>query len=75
MITSANSWEMTLLANAGNLDMCLNNAHHGMDERKGHLVSNNRWFVESSFTGYHIHTSFLLMMAICKRTPYCLFPS
>lgn len=63
-IASANSWEMTLLANAVTWICALTTIITEWMSVKGHLDSNNRWFVSLLSLATIIHTSFLLMMAI-----------
>ena len=52
-IASANSWEMTFAGQCSNLDMCLNNDHHGMDECKRSFGQKQSLVCQSSFTGYY----------------------
>ena len=66
-IASANSWEMTLLANAVTWICALTTIITEWMSVKGHLDRNNRWFVSLLSLATIIHTSFLLMMAICEE--------
>ena len=64
-IATRGSWEMTLLCQCSNLDMRLGNRHHRMDEYKGSLNKQNRWFVSLLLSlATIVHTSFLTMLTI-----------
>ena len=73
-IASANSWEMTLLANAVTWICALTTIITEWMSVKGHLDSNNRWFVSLLSLATIIHTSFLLMMAICEENAILSVP-
>ena len=57
-----------------NLDMCLNNDHHGMDECKRSFGQQQSLVCQSSSLATIIHTSFLLMMAICEENAILSVP-
>ena len=73
-IASANSWEMTLLANAVTWICALTTIITEWMSVKGHLDRNNRWFVSLLSLATIIHTSFLLMMAICEENAILSVP-
>jgi uncharacterized membrane protein YhaH (DUF805 family) len=64
---------MTLLANAVTWICALATIITEGMSTKGQLDRNNRWFVSLLSLATIIHTSFLLMMAICEENAICLF--
>ncbi|MEY8685065.1 DUF2157 domain-containing protein [Bacteroides sp. AN502(2024)] len=73
-IANANSWEMTLLANAVTWICAMATIITEWMSAKGHLNRNNRWLVSLLSLATIIHTSFLLMMAICKENTILSVP-
>ncbi len=73
-IANTNSWEMTLLANAVTWICALTTLITEGMSAKGHLNRNNRWFVSLLSLATILHTSFLLMMAICEENAILSVP-
>ena len=73
-IANTNSWEMTLLANAVTWICALATIITEWMSTKGHLDRNNRWFVSLLSLATILHTSFLLMMAICEESAILSVP-
>ena len=65
---------MTLLANAVTWICALTTIITEWMSVKGHLDRNNRWFVSLLSLATIIHTSFLLMMAICEENAILSVP-
>jgi len=66
-IANINSWEMSLLANAITWICALATIITEWMSMKGYLNKSNRWFVSLLSLATIIHTSFLIMLAICEE--------